>query len=115
SQFAVEPAKLAELIKNIDEGNISHSAAQVLMNLLINEPESDILELAKSKSLVQSQDSDSMGIWIEEVLSQNAQKVEEYKKGKKGLMGFFVGEVMKKSKGAADPKVLNTLLAEKLK
>lgn len=114
-QFPVKPAKLAELIKNIDEGNISNSAAQVLMGLLIIAPESDVLALAKSKDLIQSQDSDSMGIWIEEVLSQNVQKVDEYKKGKKGLMGFFVGEVMKKSKGSADPKVLNTLLAEKLK
>jgi aspartyl-tRNA(Asn)/glutamyl-tRNA(Gln) amidotransferase subunit B len=115
SQFTVKPVKLAELIKNIDEGNISNSAAQVLMGLLITAPESDILALAKSKDLIQSQDSDSMGVWIEEVLSENAQKVDEYKKGKKGLMGFFVGEVMKKSKGSADPKVLNTLLAEKLK
>ncbi len=114
-QFPVKPAKLAELIKNIDEGNISNSAAQVLMGLLITAPEGDILALAKSKDLIQSQDSDSMGVWIEEVLSENAQKVDEYKKGKKGLMGFFVGEVMKKSKGSADPKVLNTLLAEKLK
>ncbi|CAN1577052.1 GatB Asp-tRNAAsn/Glu-tRNAGln amidotransferase B subunit (PET112 homolog) [Spirosomataceae bacterium] len=114
-QFPVKPAKLAELIKNIDEGNISNSAAQVLMGLLITAPEGDILALAKSKNLIQSQDSDSMGVWIEEVLSENAQKVDEYKKGKKGLMGFFVGEVMKKSKGSADPKVLNTLLAEKLK
>jgi aspartyl-tRNA(Asn)/glutamyl-tRNA(Gln) amidotransferase subunit B len=114
-QFPVKPAKLAELIKNIDEGNISNSAAQVLMGLLIAAPESDILELAKSNNLIQSQDSDSMGAWIEEVLAQNEPKVEEYKKGKKGLMGFFVGEVMKKSKGSADPKVLNTLLAEKLK
>ncbi|MCP9763038.1 Asp-tRNA(Asn)/Glu-tRNA(Gln) amidotransferase subunit GatB [Lacihabitans soyangensis] len=113
-QFPVKPVKLAELIKNIDEGNISNSAAQVLMGLLIAGPESDILELAKSNNLIQSQDSDSMGAWIEEVLAQNAPKVEEYKKGKKGLMGFFVGEVMKKSKGSADPKVLNTLLAEKL-
>lgn len=114
-QFPVKPAKLAELIKNIDEGNISNSAAQVLMGLLITAPEGDILALAKSNNLIQSQDSDSMGVWIEEVLSENAQKVDEYKKGKKGLMGFFVGEVMKKSKGSADPKVLNTLLAEKLK
>jgi aspartyl-tRNA(Asn)/glutamyl-tRNA(Gln) amidotransferase subunit B len=114
-QFPVKPAKLAELIKNIDEGNISNSAAQVLMGLLITAPESDILALAKSKNLIQSQDSDSMGSWIEEILSENAQKVDEYKKGKKGLMGFFVGEVMKKSKGSADPKVLNTLLSEKLK
>jgi aspartyl-tRNA(Asn)/glutamyl-tRNA(Gln) amidotransferase subunit B len=115
SQFTVKPVKLAELIKNIDEGNISNSAAQVLMGLLITAPEGDILALAKSKNLIQSQDSDSMGVWIEEVLSENAQKVDEYKKGKKGLMGYFVGEVMKKSKGSADPKVLNTLLAEKLK
>ncbi len=114
-QFPLKPKKLAELIKNIDQGNISNSAAQVLMNMLIIQPESDILELAKSNDLIQSQDSDSMSSWIEEVLSQNVAKVEEYKKGKKGLMGFFVGEVMKKSKGSADPKVLNSLLADKLK
>ena len=114
-QYPVKPKKLAELIKNIDEGNISNSAAQVLMNMLINQPESDILELAKSNDLIQSQDSNSMNLWIEEVLNQNVAKVEEYKKGKKGLMGFFVGEVMKKSKGSADPKVLNLLLADKLK
>ncbi|OYU65819.1 MAG: Asp-tRNA(Asn)/Glu-tRNA(Gln) amidotransferase GatCAB subunit B [Cytophagaceae bacterium BCCC1] len=114
-QFAVKPNKLAELIKNIDQGNISNSAAQVLMNRLIDQPESDILELAKSNNLIQSQDSDSMNLWIEEVLSQNLTKVDEYKKGKKGLMGFFVGEVMKKSRGSADPKILNALLADKLK
>jgi aspartyl-tRNA(Asn)/glutamyl-tRNA(Gln) amidotransferase subunit B len=83
--------------------------------MLIAHPESAILDLAKSNNLIQSKDSDSMSVWIEEVLSQNTAKVEEYKKGKKGLMGFFVGEVMKKSKGSADPKILNTLLAEKLK
>lgn len=115
SDFAVKPSKLAELIQNIDQGNISNSAAQVLMNLLISQPESDVLELAKSNNLIQSQDTDSMSVWIEEVLTQNTAKVEEYKKGKKGLMGFFVGEVMKKSKGSADPKILNSLLAEKLK
>ena len=113
-QFAVKPAKLAELIKYIDNGSISNSAAQVLMNMLINQPESNILALAESNDLIQSQDTDFMGIWIEEVLSQNSAKVVEYRKGKKGLMGFFVGEVMKKSKGSADPKILNILLAEKL-
>jgi aspartyl-tRNA(Asn)/glutamyl-tRNA(Gln) amidotransferase subunit B len=112
--FAVKPKKLAELIENIDKGNISNSAAQVLMGMLITHPESDILDLARSNNLIQSQDTSSMSIWIEDVLSQNAAKVEEYKKGKKGLMGFFVGEVMKKSKSSADPKILNTLLAEKL-
>jgi len=114
-QFVVSPQKLAELITNIDEGNVSNSAAQVLMSLLIEKPDSDILSLAKSNNLIQSKDTDSISVWIDEVLTQNAAKVQEFKKGKKGLMGFFVGEVMKKSKGAADPKVLNSLLSEKLK
>jgi aspartyl-tRNA(Asn)/glutamyl-tRNA(Gln) amidotransferase subunit B len=114
-QFVVCPKKLAELITNIDEGNVSNSAAQVLMSLLIKKPDSDILSLAKSNNLIQSKDTDSISVWIDEVLTQNAAKVQEFKKGKKGLMGFFVGEVMKKSKGSADPKVLNSLLSEKLK
>lgn len=113
--FPVKPSKLAELIENIDKGEISNSAGQMLMSLLISSPESDIIELAKSNNLIQSKDTDAMGSWIDEVLNQNAAKVEEYKKGKKGLIGFFVGEVMKKSKGSADPKVVNSLVAEKLK
>jgi len=51
---------------------------------------------------------------IEQVISKYADKVKEYKKGKKGLMSLFVGEVMKMSKGKADPKLTNDLLAEKL-
>jgi aspartyl-tRNA(Asn)/glutamyl-tRNA(Gln) amidotransferase subunit B len=51
---------------------------------------------------------------VDEVLTAMADKVQEFKKGKKGLMGLFVGEVMKKSKGSADPKIVNQLLAKKL-
>jgi len=52
---------------------------------------------------------------IEQVLIKYADKVIEYKKGKKGLLALFVGEVMKQSKGKADPKMTNELLVEKLK
>ena len=113
--FPVKPPQLAELIENIDKGEISNSAGQLLMNLLIASPDSDIITLAKSNNLIQSKDTDAMSSWIDEVLKQNNAKVEEYKKGKKGLIGFFVGEVMKKSKGSADPKVINNLVSEKLK
>jgi aspartyl-tRNA(Asn)/glutamyl-tRNA(Gln) amidotransferase subunit B len=51
---------------------------------------------------------------IQEVLIQNAAKVQEYKSGKKGLMGMFMGQVMKKSQGKADPKVANKILTELL-
>jgi aspartyl-tRNA(Asn)/glutamyl-tRNA(Gln) amidotransferase subunit B len=52
--------------------------------------------------------------WIEEVLNKMPDKVAEYKKGKKGLIGLFVGEVKKVSKGKADPKLTNDILLKKL-
>ena len=52
--------------------------------------------------------------WVNEALSKMPEKVAEYKKGKKGLLGLFVGEVKKMSKGKADPKLVNDLLMEKL-
>jgi len=115
SEFEISPEKIGQLINTIDDGKISNSAAQTLMNLLITSPESDIMQLAESNNLIQTDDQDALGQWIDEVLAQNIDKVNEYKKGKKGLLGMFVGEVMKKSKGSADPKKLNQLLLEKLK
>jgi aspartyl-tRNA(Asn)/glutamyl-tRNA(Gln) amidotransferase subunit B len=72
------------------------------------------LDLATSNNLIQQKNTGALGEWADEVIAQNAQKVAEFKKGKKGLMGFFVGEVMKKSKGSADPKMVNEILTEKL-
>jgi aspartyl-tRNA(Asn)/glutamyl-tRNA(Gln) amidotransferase subunit B len=51
---------------------------------------------------------------VDEVLAANPDKVAEYRKGKKGLIGFFMGEVMKKSQGKAEPKATNALVAKKL-
>jgi aspartyl-tRNA(Asn)/glutamyl-tRNA(Gln) amidotransferase subunit B len=113
--FQIKPAKIAELINAVDAGDISNSAAQMLMNLLITSPNADIITLAKSNNLIQQKDSGALNTWVDEVLFANKLKVDEYNKGKKGLMGFFVGEVMKISKGSADPKLLNSILLEKLK
>jgi aspartyl-tRNA(Asn)/glutamyl-tRNA(Gln) amidotransferase subunit B len=114
NDFVLKPSQIAEIINLIDEGKISSSGAQMLMKLLIQEPEANILSLAESNNLIQNSDEDSLSLLVDEVISQNQEKVNEYKKGKKGLMGFFVGEIMKKSKGSADPKALNKLLSEKL-
>ena len=65
-------------------------------------------------NLLQDADAGSIHQWVEEVLSRMPDKVAEYKKGKKGLIGLFVGEVKKLSKGKADPKITNDLLVEKL-
>ena len=110
--FPVKPAKLAELLNAVDSGSISNSAAQTLMEKLIESPEANLLELAESNGLVQTSD---VGSWVDEVLENNKSKVEEFRKGKKGLLGMFVGEVMKLSKGSADPKEVNRVVMEKLK
>ena len=114
TEFPVKPKKLAELIMAVDNGEISNSAAQTLMNLLIIKPNENILSLALSNNLIQQKDENALENWISEVILENNDKVIEYKKGKKGLIGMFVGEVMKKSKGAADPKIVNKILSEKL-
>jgi aspartyl-tRNA(Asn)/glutamyl-tRNA(Gln) amidotransferase subunit B len=72
------------------------------------------LTLANENNLIQNSNTDNLQALIDEVLAENAEKVQEYLKGKKGLMGMFVGEVMKKSKGTADPKLTNQLLGKAL-
>ncbi len=112
--YPVRPAVLAELVNAIEEGIISNTAGQKLMGLLIASPGSNFMELAESKGWLLTRDTSSISAWVEEVLERNKTKVEEFKKGKKGLLGMFVGEVMKLSGGSADPREVNKILLEKL-
>ena len=72
-------------------------------------------KLAEKNNLIQQSDSSELEPVIEAVLQQLADKVVAYKKGKKGLLALFVGEVMKRTKGKADPKKTNEILLDKLK
>jgi aspartyl-tRNA(Asn)/glutamyl-tRNA(Gln) amidotransferase subunit B len=81
---------------------------------LIKEPSREPLEIAVSLNLLQSSDTSEIAAWVEEALAKMPDKVTEYKKGKKGLIGLFVGEVKRLSKGKADPRLTNQLLLEKL-
>jgi aspartyl-tRNA(Asn)/glutamyl-tRNA(Gln) amidotransferase subunit B len=72
------------------------------------------LQIAEELNLLQNSDEGMIKELVAQVLASMPAKVEEYKAGKKGLMGLFVGEVMKASKGKADPKVTNKLLNELL-
>ena len=65
-------------------------------------------------NLLQTGTTDDIEKWIDEVLAMHPEKVAEYKKGKKGLLGLFMGEVKKLSKGKADPKMTTSLLEQKL-
>ena len=77
---------------------------------MLENPAISALKLAESNNLIQESNTDTLQALINEVLATNEAKVKEYKSGKKGLLGMFVGEVMKKSKGSADPKLTNELL-----
>lgn len=114
-QLALQPLTLAALIGLVEEGKVSHTAAsQKLFPALVSTPGVAPLQLAQQLNLIQERNEDALAALIDEVLNSMPGKVEEYKKGKKGLIGLFVGEVMKKSKGKADPKLLNQLVTEKL-
>jgi aspartyl-tRNA(Asn)/glutamyl-tRNA(Gln) amidotransferase subunit B len=116
SNLPLKPAQLAELIGLVDENKISSStAAQKLFPLLMDNPAASALSLAESNNLIQQSNTDTLQTLVNEVLSAYPDKVKEFKSGKKGLLGMFVGEVMKKSKGTADPKLTNQLLMEALK
>lgn len=116
TELKISPAALINLIQLIENGTISHTAAvQQLFPALLQNPDQDPTQLASEMNLVQERDTDTLQQIIDEVLTAYAEKVAEYKKGKKGLIGLFTGEVMKKSGGKADPKMVQQLLVEALK
>jgi aspartyl-tRNA(Asn)/glutamyl-tRNA(Gln) amidotransferase subunit B len=113
--FPVKPHKLAELIEITESGLISNSiASQKIFPLLLAAPDSSPEEIAVSNNWIQNSNTNELETLVEEVIASMPDKVAAYRKGKKGLLGLFVGEVMKKSNGTADPKLINQLLAKKL-
>ncbi|RYE37207.1 MAG: Asp-tRNA(Asn)/Glu-tRNA(Gln) amidotransferase subunit GatB [Sphingobacteriaceae bacterium] len=113
--FLLKPKAIAEIISLVDAGKISHTAAaQQLFPELILHPEKTAVKTAFDLNLFLDQDNEQLVLLIDQVLQLHPQKVSEYKKGKKGILGMFMGEVMKLSKGKIDPKTANRVLAEKL-
>ena len=115
-EFPLPVEKLADLIGLIDNGQVSFTvSAQRLFPELLKNPNRSALEVARQLNLLQESDQDSLIPIIDEVIKEFPLKVEEYQKGKKGIISMFMGEVMKRSKGKADPKIANELLTQKLK
>ncbi len=114
SAFTVKPAQLAEIIKLIDENIISSSGAKTLFKAYTEGNTKSAVAIAEDLNLVQSSDTDELTNWIDQALAKYPDKVKEYKNGKKGNINLFMGEVMKLSRGAADPKKTTKLLEEKL-
>ncbi|MFN5306005.1 MAG: Asp-tRNA(Asn)/Glu-tRNA(Gln) amidotransferase subunit GatB [Bacteroidota bacterium] len=115
SGFPLHPHELAGLIQLVESGKVSHSvAAQKLFPLLLENPKADAQELAAQHGWIQESDSQLLMGFVQEVIALYPDKAEAYRQGKKGLLGLFMGELMKRSGGKADPKVATALLQEAL-
>ncbi|MDH5283101.1 MAG: Asp-tRNA(Asn)/Glu-tRNA(Gln) amidotransferase subunit GatB [Gemmatimonadota bacterium] len=111
--FSVTPDRLASLVALVKDGTVSNQAAKRIFPELANSAESS-RAVAERLGLLQVGDLDALGGWVDEVLAANPKEVERYKGGEVKLIGFFVGQVMKKSQGKADPKKIQPVLQEKL-
>lgn len=113
--FPVAIENLAGMLELTVDGQVSPAIAyQRLLPAMIEQPTVAAAELASQLNLIQSDDKDFLQDIIDEVIAAYPDKVNDYRKGKKGLQGFFMGEVMKRSKGKADPKASSALLLKKL-
>jgi aspartyl-tRNA(Asn)/glutamyl-tRNA(Gln) amidotransferase subunit B len=111
--IALKPATLAELLTLIEDGTISGKIAKEILPELLADGGS-AKALVESKGLTQISDTSALEQIVDEVIADHPQELEAYRNGKTKLQGFFVGQVMKRTSGRADPKLTNQLLGRKL-
>jgi len=113
NDFPVSPANLGKLINLIKDGTISGKIAKEIFPLMI-EDNSDPEQIVKEKNLVQISDSSEIELIVKKIVDANPEQMQEYLSGKEKVFGFFVGQVMKESKGKANPKLVTEILKRKL-
>ena len=113
-EFEISPQNIAELITLIDDNKVSNSIATGKIFPLLLSSDLSPEKIAVENNWIQESDTDTLLSLINEVIEKYPDKVKEYQSGKKGLIGLFIGEVMKLSKGKADPKLTNELIRKKL-
>ncbi len=110
----VAPAKLAALIGRIQDGTISNNAARQVFEALWTGEGQEVDALIEAKGLRQMNDSGALEAIVEQVIAANAKSVEEFRAGKDKAFNALVGQIMKASKGKANPAQANALLRQKL-
>ncbi|MFM1793791.1 MAG: Asp-tRNA(Asn)/Glu-tRNA(Gln) amidotransferase subunit GatB [Bacteroidota bacterium] len=115
TDIQIEVSKWHDVLSLVADGRVGFSvAAQKLLPAMLKDNTIDPIGLAQELNLIQDAHQDDIENWVKQVLSAMPEKVEEFRKGKKGLIGLFVGEVKKISKGKADPQKTTTILNEYL-
>ena len=113
SETALTAEGLAGMIKLITDGTISSKIAKKVFAELI-EHGGDAEKIVKEKGLVQVSDSGQLLAWVNEALDNNPKSIEDYKNGRDRAIGFLVGQIMKASKGQANPQMINKMLLEEI-
>ncbi len=108
-------SRFAQLITMIDKGELSSRGGKDILTFMYKGEEGEVLELAKKHKLIQSNDDNEIRSLVDEIIKENSQVVEEYRKGKESALQFLVGQGMKKSKGSANPQLLKKILEEIIK
>ncbi|RLB73841.1 MAG: Asp-tRNA(Asn)/Glu-tRNA(Gln) amidotransferase GatCAB subunit B [Deltaproteobacteria bacterium] len=110
----VTPSGLAELLQLIADGTISGKIGKQVFAQMYSQADNNPRQIIDSQGLAQMSDSGELIAMIDEILAANSDKVKEYQGGKSKMFGFFVGQVMKKSKGQANPQMVNELIKERI-
>jgi aspartyl-tRNA(Asn)/glutamyl-tRNA(Gln) amidotransferase subunit B len=113
--YQIKPNQLAAVINLVDDKKISQTNALQQLLPALEEKDIDVEALAAELNLLIVEDNDAVAGFIDEVFTKYQAQVQAYKSGKKGVLGLFVGEVMKLAKGKADAKKISDLIIEKLK
>ncbi len=114
ADFPVNPVNLGKLITLIKSNKISSQIAKDVFPIMLEEGKDPII-IVEEKNLLQITDTSAIESVIDEVLKTNSKQVAEFKSGKEKVIGFLVGQVMQRTKGKANPKMVNEILRDKLK
>lgn len=113
TQCQIKPAMLAEMLKLMDQGTISSKIAKTVLAEMFNSGK-DPAVIVKEMGLVQISDEGAIASVVTEVIADNPKSVRDYHAGKTRAFGFLVGQVMKATRGKANPEIVNKILLEKL-
>ena len=110
-EFKIKPAFIGELIKLIDENKITHSlASQKVFPKMIEFPTESPGSIAEKYKWISQSNEDDLSAIIIQIFKDNPEETKRFKEGEKKLTGFFMGQIMKATKGTADPKMTATLI-----
>jgi aspartyl-tRNA(Asn)/glutamyl-tRNA(Gln) amidotransferase subunit B len=113
--FRVTPDRGFALLKLVDQGTVSLQAAKQAFTVLGDKPDEDPGTVVEKLGLVLVGDADQLGAWVDQVLETHPSEVQRYRGGEEKLLAFFTGQVMKASRGKADPKRVQEILRERLR